>query len=228
VMSDPVSDFLAREHDALANLDGDDDDFVGAPQNNLFQAPVPVVQNGFAAPGGLQHDGLLNNAGDSGVDLSALDVNDAVPSPLQNGRGPSPASINSGRGGSNGPYVEKEEPEKIRKWRENQKQLIAEKDKAEEKKKEELREHAKKELQEWHAQRNTRLEQRKKENREREAQYLESYEPTKDGSIEKSWERIAKMVEATSKTGRSASTKDTSRMKSLILSYRGKNEVNGE
>lgn len=39
------------------------------------------------------------------------------------------------------------------------------KDEAEEEKKEELRHQAKKELQEWHAQRKIRLEQRKKENR---------------------------------------------------------------
>uniref|UniRef100_A0A915E2Y2 Clathrin light chain n=1 Tax=Ditylenchus dipsaci TaxID=166011 RepID=A0A915E2Y2_9BILA len=197
-MSDPVSEFLAREHDALANLDGDDDDFAAAPYRLL-----PLL-------------------------FLALDINEPAPSPFQNGRGPSPASINSGRGGSNGPYVEKEEPEKIRKWRENQKEMIAEKDKAEEKKKEELREHAKKELQELHAQRKAKLEQRKKENREREEQ-LDKYDtPTANGeSIDKSWERIAKMIEAGSKT-RSASTKDTSRMKGLILSYRGKNEVNGD
>lgn len=75
--------------------------------------------------------------------------------------------------------MEKEEHENIKKWHENQKKLIDEKgilylkslknigfflDKAEENKKQELREQAKKELQEWHSVRIARLEQRKKDN----------------------------------------------------------------
>lgn len=48
------------------------------------------------------------------------------------------------------PPVQREEPEKIRKWREDQKQRLEDKDKEEEKKKEELREQAKKELEEWY------------------------------------------------------------------------------
>ncbi|KAI1722819.1 clathrin light chain domain-containing protein [Ditylenchus destructor] len=212
-MSDPVSDFLQREQDALANLDGDgDDDFVS----------VNPVQNQQ------QHDGILNNAGDSGVDLSGLELRDAAPSPLQNGRGPSPANSTSTRGTSNGPHVEKEEPEKIRKWRENQKRMIEEKDKAEEKKKEELREHAKKELQEWHAQRVARLEQRKKDNREREVQHFEAYNGSgaKDANIKNTWERIAKMMESGSKSVRG--TKDTTRMKSLVMSMSKENENGAE
>lgn len=46
--------------------------------------------------------------------------------------------------------VPREEPEKIKKWREDQKKRLEEKDLDEEKKKEELREQAKKELEDWY------------------------------------------------------------------------------
>lgn len=44
----------------------------------------------------------------------------------------------------------REEPEKIKKWREEQKTRLEEKDREEEKKKLELREQAKKELEDWY------------------------------------------------------------------------------
>lgn len=44
----------------------------------------------------------------------------------------------------------REEPEKIKKWREEQKTRLEEKDREEEKKKLELREDAKKELEDWY------------------------------------------------------------------------------
>lgn len=43
-----------------------------------------------------------------------------------------------------------EEPEKIRRWREEQKQRLEEKDREEELKKNELREQARKELEDWY------------------------------------------------------------------------------
>lgn len=48
------------------------------------------------------------------------------------------------------PAPVREEPEKIKKWREEQKTRLEEKDREEEKKKEELREQAKKELEDWY------------------------------------------------------------------------------
>jgi hypothetical protein len=204
-MSDPLSDFLAREQDAFAELEEN-----GPP-------PVHVVENGVGhheeQPAPAQFNGELPN-GDSGVDLTALDSGFSPDNaaervtPIQNGRGPSPGSVGSGH-----TMRTEEEPEKIKKWRENQKKQIAEKDAAEEKKKEELREQAKKELEQWHAQRKAQLEQRKKQNREREKEISLECAPTPDGASP--WEKIAKMVDGGSKTAKG--TKDTSRMKSLIL-----------
>lgn len=48
------------------------------------------------------------------------------------------------------PKPVQEEPEKIRRWREEQKQRLEEKDREEELKKTELREQARKELEDWY------------------------------------------------------------------------------
>lgn len=48
------------------------------------------------------------------------------------------------------PKPVQEEPEKIKRWREEQKKRLEEKDAEEETKKTELREHARKELEDWY------------------------------------------------------------------------------
>jgi len=199
-MADPLSDFLAREQDAFAELED------AAP------APVPVVENDLVddlPPTQNGHSGSLSNGGDSAADLSSLDAAPVNATPVLNGRGASPQSI-----GSSYQMRMEEEPEKIKKWRENQQRLVTEKDAAEEKKKEELREQAKKELEQWHAQRQKQLELRKKENREREKEISKEVSPAKDDAS--SWEKIAKMIDSGSKASKNA-PKDNSRMKSLIL-----------
>lgn len=59
----------------------------------------------------------------------------------------------------------REEPEKIRKWREDQKTRLEEKDREEEKKKEELREQAKKELEDWYKHHEETISKTKSSNR---------------------------------------------------------------
>lgn len=66
----------------------------------------------------------MNSGGDSGVDLAALNINGESPVPTQNGRGPSPTVSISSIRSQQEPV---EEPEKIRKWREDQKKRLEEK-----------------------------------------------------------------------------------------------------
>lgn len=61
--------------------------------------------------------------------------------------------------------VPREEPEKIRKWREEQQRLLEQKDADEAKRKEELRQSAKHELEEWYARYAEQLEKSKINNR---------------------------------------------------------------
>uniref|UniRef100_A0A183CAL3 Clathrin light chain n=1 Tax=Globodera pallida TaxID=36090 RepID=A0A183CAL3_GLOPA len=211
--NDPVSEFLAREQTALADLG---DDFVAAP--------LPQPDNEGIV--------LTNGGSDFGsdVNLNAFDAND-VHSPVNGINGSlrgSPAFSHS-----HSQQYEKE-PEKIRKWREQQKEIIAEKDKIEEQKKEDLRQQAKKELEQFYAQRKEELEQRKKLNREREIALKEDQSlNNQQESAAVVWERVARMIESGGGTGAAicgtvkgakgaqsvASGKDTSRMKQLIVSY---------
>ncbi|XP_075234847.1 clathrin light chain isoform X8 [Lycorma delicatula] len=106
----------------------------------------------------------------------------------------------------------REEPEKIKKWREEQKMSLEEKDKNEEKKKEEWRNAAKKELDEWYRHHEELIAKTKAANRNAEKQFV-----AEAGAIEPGteWERIAKLCDFNPKSTRTS--KDVSRMRSIIL-----------
>ncbi|XP_043516759.1 clathrin light chain isoform X1 [Frieseomelitta varia] len=110
----------------------------------------------------------------------------------------------------------KEEPEKIRKWREEQKARLEEKDAEEEKKKEEWREAARKELEEWYKHHAEAISKTKTTNRESaknaEKQFVAEADEVEPGT---EWERIAKLCDFNPKSSRTS--KDVSRMRSIIL-----------
>ncbi|XP_022902664.1 clathrin light chain isoform X9 [Onthophagus taurus] len=110
----------------------------------------------------------------------------------------------------------KEEPEKIRKWREEQVTRLEEKDKAEEIKKEEWREVAKKELEDWYKNHAEQIAKTKAANRE-SAKNAEKQFVADDNEIEPGteWERIAKLCDFNPKAKQGS--KDVSRMRSIIL-----------
>ncbi|XP_055856374.1 clathrin light chain-like [Episyrphus balteatus] len=110
------------------------------------------------------------------------------------------------------PAVARVEPEKIRKWREEQKTRLEEKDKEEERKKEELRLQAKVELEDWLRQTEESIAKTKAASRGAEKQ--DSFE---NGDIEPGteWERIAKLCDFNPKSNKSG--KDVSRMRSIYL-----------
>jgi len=113
----------------------------------------------------------------------------------------------------NGPSVvsePREEPEKIRKWREDQKKMIEQKDADEEVKKKELREQASKELEEWYQRYRDQIAKSKQANRNAEKEYV--CEGVAKGE---EWEGIAKLCDFNPKSTRH--TKDISRMKTMLL-----------
>jgi len=115
---------------------------------------------------------------------------------------------------SNGtaPAPVREEPERIRKWREEQKQRLEEKDREEEKKKLELREQAKKELEDWYKHHEETISKTKASNRNAEKQFVAETAEIEPGT---EWERIAKLCDFNPKS--SKSSRDVSRMRSIIL-----------
>ncbi|CAB0002092.1 unnamed protein product [Nesidiocoris tenuis] len=106
----------------------------------------------------------------------------------------------------------RDEPEKIKKWREEQKRMLEEKDRNEEIKKQELREAAKKELEEWYKHHKQLIAKTRSSNRNAEKQFVAD-----SGAIEPGteWERIAKLCDFNPKTSRTC--KDVSRMRSIVL-----------
>jgi len=196
LVEDPAAEFLAREQNALAELE-DDFEFPTNPKEsqkfngNYANGDTNEFLDELNAPNG------LSNGDDH--DLNA--INNA---------------INSAQ--SSDTFREetreepKEEPEKIRKWREDQNRLLEEKDRDESKRKEELKQTAKHELEEWYARYAEQLEKSKLNNRNAEKEWVAERDTEVAGQ---EWEKIARMCDFNPKSTRN--TKDTTRMRSILL-----------
>ncbi|XP_076250965.1 clathrin light chain-like isoform X5 [Rhynchophorus ferrugineus] len=112
--------------------------------------------------------------------------------------------------------LQREEPEKIRIWREEQAKRLEEKDREEERKKEELRENAKRELEEWYKNHAETIAKTKAANRDA-AMNAEKEFVAEDDEIQPGteWERISKLCDFNPKA--KPGSKDISRMRSIIL-----------
>ncbi|XP_037086773.1 clathrin light chain-like isoform X3 [Pollicipes pollicipes] len=188
--ADPAAEFLAREQDQLAGI-GDD----------IIPPSTQPADDDLFAPSAVQDDQGFDvigseAQGDMGFDLSAAPAPAAVPTPT-----PAP----------------RVEPEKIRRWREEQRQRLEEKDAEEERKKDEWRESAKKELEDWYKQHEESVSKTRAANREAalaaEKELVSGDNKSTEAAAD--WEQIAKLCEFNPKVNRN--TKDTSRMRSLIL-----------
>ncbi|KAL6742011.1 hypothetical protein Aduo_015211 [Ancylostoma duodenale] len=212
-MADPVADFLAREQDLFAEIDG-------AP----VAAAAPAAAPPAVVPEPAEVAALDDFAavvvgppsvggGDSGVDLAGMDYQATPPVPLVNGNGvTSNHSAASSKGPSPVPAVPRIEAENIRRWREQQKILLEKKDEAEEKKKNELRNNAKKELEDWYKQRDAALKLTKEANRKAEEEHLAAFGREQGEGAQ--WDEIARLCEA---KAQQKGGKDVSRLKSLLL-----------
>eukprot|EP00090_Calanus_glacialis_P046068 TRINITY_DN8862_c0_g1_i1.p1 TRINITY_DN8862_c0_g1~~TRINITY_DN8862_c0_g1_i1.p1 ORF type:complete len:367 (+),score=144.75 TRINITY_DN8862_c0_g1_i1:44-1144(+) len=105
-----------------------------------------------------------------------------------------------------------EEPECLRKWREDQKEIIRIKDEEEDRKKEELRQRAKKELESFYKNYEEELQLTKKENRIAEEAFLADVNGLKPGT---EWERVCRNSNFNSKVIHNK--KDRSRMRNVLL-----------
>ena len=112
--------------------------------------------------------------------------------------------------------ADREEPEVIKKWKEEQLKSLQEKDKLEEKACQELREKAKLELKEWYAQHAEQLSKLQATHRAAsESSQREIESSTLEIKPGTEWERVAKLCDFNPKTARN--TKDISRLRSVIL-----------
>ena len=108
---------------------------------------------------------------------------------------------------------DKEEPEFMRKWKEEQQKRLSKKEEEETAAMEELKQKAQQELADWYKRLETQLEKTKRINREEEAKYrndeVNHIEPGSE------WERVAKHCDFSTKAP--GHTKDVSRMRTIML-----------
>ncbi|KAK1121842.1 hypothetical protein K0M31_010152 [Melipona bicolor] len=180
---DPVAEFVAREQDQLAGLENE----------------IPPVA--MSAPAMVSN----TDVGPGGDAEGSFEIIDAIGQPPETQALPVIETASK-------PAPVKEEPEKIRKWREEQKARLEEKDAEEEKKKEEWREAARKELEEWYKHHAEAISKTKTTNRNAEKQFVAEADEVEPGT---EWERIAKLCDFNPKSSRTS--KDVSRMRSIIL-----------
>jgi len=218
---DPAADFLAREQDQLAGLEDDlaavtvnsapdSTGLGGGDSGDIFgstpaPADAPVIVNGTA-------DGFEMLGGDEVAPASEAAQEPVVAESIELDQPAAvPASTTPIRSVTPTPVV-REEPEKIRLWREEQIKRMEEKDKLEEQAKEELRLKAKAELEEWYKQHEEQVAKTRQANRSAEKELVAETTAIEPGT---EWERISKLCDFNPKTAKS--TRDISRMRSIIL-----------
>merc|ERR1711923_289328 len=104
------------------------------------------------------------------------------------------------------------EPEKIKVWREEQKARLEKKDAEEEQKKNELREIAKKELDDWYKHHNEQMQKTKENNRAAEEAFVSERDEKVSGQA---WEKVTRLCEFNPKN--SKTSKDVSRFRGILL-----------
>ncbi|CAJ0579403.1 unnamed protein product, partial [Mesorhabditis spiculigera] len=203
-MADPVADFLAREQELFAEIDGGN-----APANPPAQGAPADFGDEFGQMAAAEPPSIPNN--DSGVDLATADVlapafalADA-PVGQQNGGGsertsPAPRAA-----------MTKEVAENIKRWQEEQKVMLAAKDAEEEKTKDEWRKKAKDELVDWYKKREQQLKELKQANEKAEKQH--AADGDRGQSVDAAWDEVAALCDAKPK----GCSRDVSRMKALLV-----------
>lgn len=108
-----------------------------------------------------------------------------------------------------------QEPESLRKWREEQKERLEELDAAAKVTEQEWREKAKKDLEEWYQRQSEQIEKNKITNRASDEVLVSE---TKDEETGTEWERVARLCDFNPKS--SKQSKDVSRMRSVLISMK--------
>ncbi|XP_068596253.1 clathrin light chain B isoform X2 [Brachionichthys hirsutus] len=111
--------------------------------------------------------------------------------------------------------VHRQEPESLRKWREEQKTRLEVLDSASQAAEAEWREKARKELEDWRVHQSEQMEKNKANNRASEEAFLVENDDDNPGS---EWERVARLCDFNPKTNKQA--KDVSRMRSVLISLK--------
>jgi len=105
-----------------------------------------------------------------------------------------------------------QEPESLRKWREEKAELLRKLELEEDEEEQKWSEKAKKELDDWYNRYNEQLEKVQNENRAAQEEFIEEMSSTKPGN---EWTKVARLCDFNPKVNKS--TKDVSRMRGILL-----------
>ncbi|XP_026954002.1 clathrin light chain B isoform X2 [Sagmatias obliquidens] len=108
-----------------------------------------------------------------------------------------------------------QEPESIRKWREEQRKRLQELDAASKVMEQEWREKAKKDLEEWNQRQSEQVEKNKINNRASEEAFVKESKEDTPGT---EWEKVAQLCDFNPKSSKQC--KDVSRLRSVLMSLK--------
>lgn len=185
VEEDPAAAFLAQQESEIAGIENDNDGFGGL---EAADAPQPATNyDPFGEePATLNGDMYQESNGPTDSYAAIAQVDH-----------------------------QRQEPESLRKWREEQQARLEALDSASKAAEEEWRAKAKKELEDWHVHQNDQMEKNKANNRASEEAFLAETDGDSPGT---EWERVARLCDFNPKTNKQA--KDVSRMRSVLISLK--------
>ncbi|XP_056239000.1 clathrin light chain B isoform X3 [Seriola aureovittata] len=186
---DPAAAFLAQQESEIAGIENDGEGF-GALEEADGQQP--------AQPQSANYDGFEDESATVNGDM------------FQESNGPTDSYAAIAQ-----VDIQRQEPESLRKWREEQKARLEALDSASKAAEAEWKEKAKKELEDWHVHQNEQMEKNKANNRASEEAFLAESDGDSPGS---EWERVARLCDFNPKTNKQA--KDVSRMRSVLISLK--------
>ncbi|KAM6379970.1 clathrin light chain B isoform X1 [Numenius arquata] len=204
---DPAAAFLAQQESEIAVIENDE----GFGPTDGESAAAPAGQAAPPEPAGFQNGGATVNG----------DV-------FQESNGPTDAYAAIAKADRL-----TQEPESIRKWREEQKKRLEELDAASKVTEQEWREKAKKDLEEWNLRQNEQMEKNRANNRIADKAFYQQpdadvigYVASEEAFLKESkeetpgseWEKVAQLCDFNPKS--SKQSKDVSRMRSVLISLK--------
>ncbi|CAL8331037.1 clathrin light chain B isoform X1 [Gadus morhua] len=205
---DPAAAFLAQQENEIAVIENDDDGFGALEGTDGEQPPQEPLYDGFGEEPAIVNGDMFPESNGPTDSYAAIAQVDQL----------------------------RQEPESLRKWREEQKDRLEELDSASKTAEAEWKEKAKKELEEWHVHQNEQMEKNKANNRIADKAFYK--QPNADvigfvaseealmaesdggdtGALGTEWERVARLCDFNPKTNKQA--KDVSRMRSVLISLK--------
>ncbi|KAK5865010.1 hypothetical protein PBY51_016206 [Eleginops maclovinus] len=195
---DPAAAFLAQQESEIAGIENDGEGFGALEGAEDEQPPQPEPEPEPEPEPAANYDGFEDEPATVNGDM------------FQESNGPTDSYAAIAQ-----VDIQRQEPESLRKWREEQKTRLEALDSASKTAEADWKEKAKKELEDWHVHQNEQMEKNKANNRASEEAFLAESDGESPGS---EWERVARLCDFNPKTNKTA--KDVSRMRSVLISLK--------